>query len=278
MRGSGSSLSPTCPSVVSILFGNVRSTVNKRDALSSVIDTCNAHIIALTETWLSTNIRDSEIFHNASNFSLYRCDRTIRRGGGVMLAISKDLPSLCVHIKNTLEMVWASVTINHQKVVIGVCYRSPSSPPGFVNDLHDAINNIRNRFPLSPVFLLGDFNFPNIDWHAEQPHLTSFSQESSDFLEMCSIFSLTQLVSEPTRIADNCANTLDLILTNRPDFVSPITYLPGISDHCLLTLDIHAPILKTRRVRKTVHDYSRADFASINNALSQFIEVFFSKF
>lgn len=91
---------------MSILYTNVRSVVNKHVLLSSAIDICSAHIIALTETWLSAHIHDSEIFHDAHHYFIYRCDHTDRRGGGVLLAISKQIPSSSIPIHSDLEITY----------------------------------------------------------------------------------------------------------------------------------------------------------------------------
>lgn len=145
-----------------MLFTNVRSIINKRDALTSVIDTCNADIIVLTETWLHSNIQDHEIPHH-SRFLFYRCDRTIRRGGGVLLGISKDLSSQRIHVSTNLEVVCALVEIGSRKLSFCACYRPPTDSSSFVSELHDVLNILVSRYPTSPLFLLGDFNMPNIE-------------------------------------------------------------------------------------------------------------------
>lgn len=103
--------------------------MSKSDSLTSAIDTCNADFIVLTETWLHPHFRDHEIFLSARHFSIYRCDRTTRQGGGVLLAISKNFPSQCVFIPCDLEIVWAVVEISNMKIILGVCYRPPRYLP-----------------------------------------------------------------------------------------------------------------------------------------------------
>ena len=44
-----------------------------------------ADIAAISETWLKESVSDSEILN--SDYILYRNDRTVRRGGGVLLAV-----------------------------------------------------------------------------------------------------------------------------------------------------------------------------------------------
>lgn len=90
--------------------------MSKRDCLTSYIDTCNPDIIALTETWLHPNIQDNELFDQANHFTVYRFDRDTRHGGGVLLAVRKEIPSSVVHLSNNIETVWAVVQIAHQKL------------------------------------------------------------------------------------------------------------------------------------------------------------------
>lgn len=246
--------------------------------MSSAIDTCSAHIIALTETWLSPDIQNSEIFEEASHFNIYRYDRTTSRGGGALLAISNKIPSSSISVSSNLEIIWASGTVGHRQFIFGVCYRSPSSSTNFVNELHDVLNEITTRFPTSPVILLGDFNYPNITWNTNPPTLVPFSTESQEFLDMCSTFSLTQVVSEPTRLSPTASNTLDLVLTTTPDLISAVTCFPGISDHLLLNFHIKDGVPERSKKCKTVFDYNRANFNAISTELDAFTDVFLSNF
>lgn len=139
-----------------VLFINARSVLNKCNSLSSAIDTFSAHIIALTETWLHDNVQNVEIFQDAYRFCIYRCDRDARRGGDVLVAVSKDFSSSRIDVNTNLEIIWVSLIIGHQNIVIGICYRPPTYTNSFVPELHDSINDIVSRFPLSPIFLFGD--------------------------------------------------------------------------------------------------------------------------
>lgn len=262
---------------VSVILTNTRSVTSKRESLNSVINTVSADIVALTETWLHTHIHDSEIF-DVSCFNIYRCDRTLRQGGGVLLAVKKSYPSHLIHVHTDLESVWSCVDIGHRKFVMGVCYRPPSYPPTFVSELHDALNIVSTRHPTAPIFLMGDFNFPHISWSSETPASKPPSSQTTEFLNLCSLFSFSQLVSEPTRTTQETANILDLILTTHANFASPISYLPGLSDHSLLSFNINVPLSKATTSTKQIRDYSRADFETINNELACFLDIFLLHF
>lgn len=100
---------------ISILFTNIRSLIRKREELCSVADSCNADVIALTETWLSSKVTDSELFNCQKRFNTFRCDRRDRSGGGVLLAVADSIISRPVIVACELEIVWVCLNIKHKK-------------------------------------------------------------------------------------------------------------------------------------------------------------------
>lgn len=142
--------------------------------------------------------------------------------------IAPSIIDVCSQIKT----VWIHLCVNHKRLILGACYRPPSANNFFCKDLHDSLNKVITRFPTSPI-LMGDFNFPTIVWSGISPVLQPFSLESNNFVDLCSDYSLSQLVTKPTRTTSSSANILDLILTTCPKLVSSILHLPGLSDHCL---------------------------------------------
>ena len=83
------------PFMPRIVFGNVRSVVNKIDELRAnckyLHEYREACVIGLVETWLESNIPDSAM--DVEGFKLLRCDRNEQsgklRGGGVALLINE---------------------------------------------------------------------------------------------------------------------------------------------------------------------------------------------
>lgn len=245
-----------------------------RDELSSLIDSSNSDIVVLTETWLSGKIRNSEIFNCQKQYIIYRCDREDRAGGGVLIAVADNVISSLIDISTQLECIWISLFANNKRLILGVCYRPPSMNSSFCEELHDSVNKIIMRFPNSPIVLMGDFNFPRIMWSSIPPTVQPFSSECNDFINFCSDYNLSQLVTQPTRITSSSANILDLILTTCPDLVSPILHLPGLSDHCVLHFDLNIRTSAVYNSSKCIRDYGKADFHAINRELSIFIDLF----
>lgn len=208
--------------------------MSKRDHLASYLDDCDCDVLVLTETWLHPDIYDSEIASLADTHNIYRCDCTKKRGGGVLLAIKKK--TIISHVINTnseLEVVWAACLSSTTKVLFGFCYRPPDSTKCFVNELWSSIDKATELCLTKFTYLLGDFNFPLIDWS----QLSSSCRLSTEFIDLTVNFNLCQVVHLPTR----GNNLLDLILTNAPETIGQITHLDGFSDHNLLQTTINVP-------------------------------------
>ena len=67
---------------------NCRSIVGKGPDLSVAVDYIQPDAIIRCESWLDTDINNSEIFPD--NFTVFRKDRN-RQGGGVFLAIQRQI-------------------------------------------------------------------------------------------------------------------------------------------------------------------------------------------
>lgn len=122
-------------------------------------------IITVTETWLTGAIYDFEVFPHKSDFSISRCDRLGKRGGGVLLAFRRSLDARVVIVPNIdLEMVWLSVKISFFHILFCVCYRAPNCS-SFVCQFADALAYVNNKFSEAKMkLILGDFNYPSVGW------------------------------------------------------------------------------------------------------------------
>lgn len=242
--------------------------------MSSAADTTAADIIVLTETWLSESVQNAELFFTERQYSVFRCDRSSRRGGGVLIAVADNLECFRIDFVTSLEFICIHITVDYQKLIFCVCYRSPSAPAGFCNALHDALHAVRAKFTNAPIFLFGDFNFPGIDWSSATISTDVTLSESSQFCTLCSEFSLTQVVTQPTRLTRTTSSVLDLLLTDAPDLVSTINYMEGISDHRLLHITLNLPARTSRNKRKIIFNYGKANFTAINEGLAKFLDEF----
>lgn len=174
---------PNRISKLSCLSLNARSIVNKERELRSCLSINDYDLIAITETWLDPTINSSEIF--PTSFEVFRKDRS-RNGGGVLLAFNRKL--LCTRrndLETDCELLWCEVMVTNPltNLLVGVFYRPPSTDQTYLQELEKSLALVeRNGSNLTTV-LLGDFNFPGIDWTLPSP---SCSDSLSSYF--CDIF------------------------------------------------------------------------------------------
>ena len=89
---------------------NARSLRNKVLDLQALLLENHIPIIAITETWLDTSVMDFELGLN--NYSIHRWDRQDRRGGGVLLALRRELiRGSKIRRLRTTNYGWTSVVV-----------------------------------------------------------------------------------------------------------------------------------------------------------------------
>ncbi|KAK6061746.1 hypothetical protein COOONC_00585, partial [Cooperia oncophora] len=95
------------------------------------------------------------------------------------------------------------------------------------------------------VLILGDFNFPLLDWPNIVQRANTSTPGSSSFLKFVSSYSLKQMVKEPT----HGVNILDILLVSEPTIIRNLKVLPpfSTSDHCSVSFEIVGRSLPTLR-------------------------------
>ena len=126
-----------------------------------------ANIIAITETWLTSDISNNEVL--PSNFHLHRKDREEtcpnKRGGGVLLAVDNVLQSKRRgDLEPDCELLVCEVCLHHEpRLAIILCYRPPNTDKADFNRyLNETLCRVNSEF--DNICLLGDFNLPDINW------------------------------------------------------------------------------------------------------------------
>jgi len=125
---------------LNIYYQNVRGfrtkLVNLRSSLPLML---SYDILILTETWLISDISDSEL--GPFFFQIFRLDRNIEnsphsRRGGVLIAIKPKFNPLPVALNvNNVEQLFVTITLKSTSILIGSTYLPPLSPLHIV-ELH----------------------------------------------------------------------------------------------------------------------------------------------
>lgn len=100
-----------------VYYQNVRGLRSKTKNLFLASSSSDYCIIALSETWLNSDISNSELFDQ--NFDVHRCDRSPLTssksvGGGVLIAVKSCFSSELLKIPDTefLEIVFVKLRIH----------------------------------------------------------------------------------------------------------------------------------------------------------------------
>lgn len=200
---------------------NVNHLKNKMTDISVLVSHPTPfHIFGISETWLNALIGDEAV--TVPNYLVHRRDPLTAGQTGLAAYIHSSVQQLVYRRFDLetpeVECLWLEVKYPKSKsLLIGFLYRHPSSTfewyDFFCNNMDRALKKDAD------ILLMGDFNIdmlkPQLAW-------------DSTF----SLFGLTQLVANPTRITPTSETLLDHIYTNRPSAISDIC-IPGsgISDH-----------------------------------------------
>ena len=250
-----------------VLGTNADSLLNKKDELLMEAEISGAKILLVTEV-LPKNFIDpiSEKDIIIPGYVPYsNIEETDGRGVAIYVAdeINPFVTKLTMNI-DFEEQVWIKLSLKgNDKILIGCIYRSGKSSKLNNKLLCSLLKHVSDMNP-SHLFTYGDFNFKGIDWELQE----GTSEEEKKFVKAFQDSFLYQHVDQNTRFRrGQKPNLLDLMITNEPDIINNIEYLPpiGASDHlCLkanlkVNADKHTPPLNYR--------YYNGDYTGMNDEL-----------
>lgn len=228
----------------------------------------DADLVWVTETWLTQDIENNELL--PSGYNIYRKDRDLRAGGGVLLAVKENSfasSQIAIDLDtDDLEIIAAEIcTASKSKHLLCCCYRPPNvDSKCWLDKFSLFLSKAATRY--SNMLICGDFNLPKIHW--ELPEQTTTGADEVEFTELLSDYYLTQVNTKPTR-GDN---VLDLVITSAPNQVESVAVLDPaqsgvLTDHSAITFLLETSIKAPPKVKRTVYDYKRADFEGLWSAL-----------
>ena len=263
-----------CASTYSFFSLNVARLLKNNSVNKSKINFLNdlsdesTLFVALCGTFFNhnDNIFDAKI--QMQGYIVCRTDRLSRSGGGVCFYIKDHIQfATCLSFSNDMCEVLIVKLSNPQLVLINT-YRPPNSSR---ESFEEIVNKIRlcigeMSTPLCDIIMLGDFNFPLIDWQST----VIFSTHANSLLDLTYFLYLDQLVQLPTR----GANILDLVFSN-PLIIDNIDSIEtSISDHNIIKVVACIPksLLKKNCLNPitSVFDhlnFNTANWSNINDTL-----------
>ena len=144
-------------------------------------------------------------------------------------------------------------------------------PPNSLDSYRNSVSNfIRSLSQADDLIILGNFNYPNIDWQTLYGH----NQHSSSFCDLIMDLNLWQLIESPTHIT---GNTLDLLVTNNDTVIQNLSMnstlpLNLTSDHFMVEFDIVCTLPSSSNSSNAhpYYIYSRADWDGMFEFLTHY--------
>ena len=231
---------------------NCQSIVAHRNRIEVLIDSVRPDVLG-TETWLDPSVTTpSEL----SAYNVERLNRN-RHGGGVFVTVEADnIMSREYDLEvSDCELLWCKINLAGSKTLhVGSYYRPNVADNASLDLLDQSLDWIVSSHS---VILGGDFNIPDWDWTV--PSLKPGCNYVTNHKRLTDIMEdhgLSQHVTYPTR-GDN---TLDLLLTNRPNSTIQSQVIPGIFNHDVPLVEVDIRPLRSVKKPRDIPCFNSASW------------------
>ena len=126
------------------------------------------------------------------------CKDRSSRGGGVLIAIKDNLASSLITSPSDIETITIKIPISNP-IIICLVYIPPNycNSDSYYDSLFHHLSDLSNG--TSKIIVVGDFNFPDIDWAT----YSGSSPTSNKFSDLLFQFNFSQLINELTHNQGN---------------------------------------------------------------------------
>ena len=175
-------------------------------------------VIAISETWLKDNVREDAL--DLAGYQRPLMKNRQSRGGGVMLYVRDHIGAIHRSDLESVdtEVLWVELRLKNKRVLFATCYRPPGATAlqvdNFIDKFSTQVENAMNE-NADALIMVGDFNDRCTHWDDRHER----SEMGLKFYDYLNDLNLFQLVDEPTRITEDSASLLDLIITDSPGYI-----------------------------------------------------------
>ena len=199
----------------------------KLDQVRVFCEESNIDVLAVNETKLEPSVNDHEV--RIPDFDVVRRDRN-KYGGGVCIYVRNNLNYKIRHdlMPEQLENIVIEIfKPNTVPILISTWYR----PPGSSIDIFDSFDSVLRIIDSTrdELYILGDIN---CNWLDMNPDC-----HTKRLIELCELYNVSQMITEPTRVTPHSETLLDLCMTTTPEKISQCGVIRcGISDHDIVSM------------------------------------------
>ena len=236
---------------LSIAHLNVRSLLPKINQIRLFLYLSKVDMLCINEAWLDSTVTNKDI--RVQDYTIYRNDRN-RRGGGALIYVREDVK--CDErndlILSPCESVWLEVkTIKSKPILVCSLYRPPDSDAAYMSNVYDMLEKADSEE--KSIVLLSDMNF---DYNVNE------NLYRNPVYHIECMYSMSQLISEPTRVTTESSTTIDVILSNIPELHTHTgVFKLTMSDHYMTYTVINQSVEKQKVKHNIVRyrDYKKFD-------------------
>ena len=206
---------------------NAGSIPKHYDEIVRLLIELGVDILAVCETFICD--KTPKIFYEIPGYTFIHKDRNMKCRGGTGLYIKNGIQfkeiKLCKDIIQP-EVCFVEVKCQNSKIAIGVVYKSPLISYTEYSVLTEVLAPIITGY--EHHLILGDFNIDQL-----KPDSSSCKYFRDHVLVP---YDLSQMITEPTRIAKDSCTLIDLLLVSYPENVKVVGVadIPAIADHRLI--------------------------------------------
>ena len=118
----------------------------KKECLWQIIDDQRPDVILASETWLKSDIHDTEIIPANFGYELFRNDR--RYGyGGFLIAVKRTLIYEQTTVGKECEFIAVKITCKYNSLIVASLYRPTDNDSDYAMKLANAIESIAKIIP-----------------------------------------------------------------------------------------------------------------------------------
>ena len=110
----------------------------------------NAFAVAVTESWLTPDVKDAELTIHIPEFSVFRSERKGRSGGGVCVFLRKDISGECLASLDNNVCSLLVIKIHSFNIVLVVVYRPPDTRISEFSPILTEIEKCLSNLPVPP--------------------------------------------------------------------------------------------------------------------------------
>ena len=182
-----------------VIYTNADQLPNKIDEICIFLYENNIDIMCVCEVLPKCN------YHDISSFVIqgYTC-YTCLDGRGVCVFVKNDIELTIVELCEIQAVfkpsIFMRIVTSQANLVLGVIYRSPNCSTIENENMNIQIANAvkRSHAAGEDIVIVGDFNYPEINWISGACSQSQCHKSAALFLENVQLNNLTQFIHEPT--------------------------------------------------------------------------------